>query len=263
MTQNPTPAGQNPLRIERDDGDQIWRLRLDRPKGNVIDGPMTKALTQAFVQARNTPSLKAIVLCATGPNFSFGASVAEHAPQLVAGMLGTFHELFHRLAACEVPVLAAVRGHCLGGGLEVVSFCHRVFGAPDGKLGQPEIVLGVFAPVASLLLPHRIGRAAAEDLCLTGRTIGADEALRLGLVDQLADDPEAAAMAYAREHLLKHSASSLRHAVRAVRGAFTAEFFARLAKLESDYLADLMSTADAVEGIEAFLQKRPPQWRNA
>lgn len=263
MTQNPSPAGLNPLRIERDDGDQIWRLRLDRPKGNVIDSAMTQALTAAFVAARGVPSLKAIVLCANGPNFSFGASVAEHAPQLVAGMLATFHELFRRIAACEVPVLAAVRGHCLGGGLEVVSFCHRVFCAPDGKLGQPEIVLGVFAPVASLLLPHRVGRAAAEDLCLTGRTIGADDALRLGLVDQLADDPEAAAMAYAREHLLKHSASSLRHAVRAVRGDFATDFFARLAKLESDYLTQLMATADAVEGIDAFLQKRPPQWRNA
>lgn len=263
MTQNPSPEGQSPLRIERDDGDQVWRLRLDRPKGNVVDGPMTKALTDAFVQARGTPSLKAIVLCASGPNFSFGASVAEHAPAHVAGMLAAFHGLFRTIAACEVPVLAAVRGHCLGGGLEVVSFCHRVFAAADARLGQPEIALGVFAPVASLLLPHRVGRAAAEDLCLTGRTIGADEALRIGLVDQLADDPEAAAVAYAQEHLRKHSASSLRHAVRAVRGHFASEFFARLAQLEHDYLHDLMASADANEGIAAFLQKRPPQWRNA
>jgi cyclohexa-1,5-dienecarbonyl-CoA hydratase len=253
----------SPLRIESRAADALWLVRLDRPKGNVVDATMTRALAYAFLAARTTPSLRAIVLTASGPNFSFGASVAEHLPEHVAGMLRDFHGLFRTIAACEVPVLAAVRGHCLGGGLELVSFCHRVFAAPDGKLGQPEIALGVFAPVASLLLPQRIGRAHAEDLCLSGRTVAADEALRMGLVDQLADDPEAAAIAWAETHLLRHSASSLRHAVRAGRSAFTADFFAQLDRLEQDYLGSLMATADANEGIQAFLQKRAPQWRNA
>ncbi|MBM4059534.1 MAG: cyclohexa-1,5-dienecarbonyl-CoA hydratase [Planctomycetes bacterium] len=259
MTQNPD----SPLRIDRHPGDHLWLVRLDRPKANVVDGPMTRALTEAFAAARTTPALKAIVLCASGPHFSFGASVQEHLPEHVAGMLRAFHSLFRTIAACEVPVLAAVKGQCLGGGLELVSFCHRVFAAPDSKLGQPEIALGVFAPVASLLLPHRVGRAAAEDLCLSGRSLGAEEALRIGLVDQIADDPEAAAIAYAEATLLRHSASSLRHAVRAVRGSFAEQFFAQLDELEQDYLKELMATADANEGITAFLQKRAPQWRNA
>lgn len=252
-----------PLRCERRADDQLWLLRLDRPKGNVVDAAMTKALADAFAAARTTPALKAIVLTASGPNFSFGASVQEHLPEHVAGMLRDFHALFRTIAAAEVPVLAAVRGNCLGGGLELVSFCQRVFAAADSRLGQPEITLGVFAPVASLLLPHRIGRAAAEDLCLTGRTVGGEDALRLGLVDELAEDPEAAAVAWAEAHLLPLSASSLRHAVRAVRGPFVETFFTQLAELEQDYLRDLMATADANEGIAAFLQKRPPQWRNA
>lgn len=252
-----------PLRVERRAGDLLWVLRLDRPKGNVVDATMTRALTAAFAEARITRSLKAIVLTHSGPNFSFGASVPEHQPEHVTGMLRDFHALFRTIAAAEVAVLAAVKGHCLGGGLEVASFCQRVFAAPDGKFGQPEIALGVFAPVASLLLPHRVGRAAAEDLCLSGRTVAAEEALRLGLCDELAVDPEVAAIAWAEAHLLKHSASSLRHALRAVRGDFAAGFLARLAELEADYLRDLMKTQDAVEGIQAFLQKRPPQWRNA
>jgi cyclohexa-1,5-dienecarbonyl-CoA hydratase len=144
-----------------------------------------------------------------------------------------------------------------------VSFCNRVYAAPDARLGQPEIALGVFAPVASLLLPHRVGRAAAEDLCLSGRTIGAEAALHIGLVEELAEDPEADAMAYATEQLAKHSASSLRHAMRAVRGHFLEGFLKGLVNLEHDYLHELMATADAVEGISAFLQKRPPQWKNA
>lgn len=253
----------SPLRVESRAADALWLLRLDRPKGNVVDGAMTRALADAFARARTVPTLRAIVLTASGPNFSFGASVQEHLREHVAGMLRDFHALFRTIAACEVPVLAAVRGHCLGGGLELVAFCHRVFAAPDSRLGQPEVALGVFAPVASLLLPHRVGRAHAEDLCLSGRTVGAEEALRMGLCDEVADDPEVCAVAWAEANLLRHSASSLRHAVRAVRGVFAATLFAQLAELEHDYLRDLMATADANEGIQAFLQKRAPQWRHA
>jgi cyclohexa-1,5-dienecarbonyl-CoA hydratase len=224
---------------------------------------MTMALTDAFAEASAVPSLRAIVLTASGPNFSFGASVQEHLPEHVAGMLHDFHALFRTIAAAEVPVLAAVRGRCLGGGLELASFCNRVFAANDAQLGQPEIALGVFAPIASLLLPHRVGRPHAEDLCLSGRTIGAEDALRIGLVDEVAADPEAKAVEWVREHLLRHSGSSLRHAVRAVRGAFVETFFEQLAELEQAYVRDLMATADANEGIQAFLQKRPAQWSHA
>jgi cyclohexa-1,5-dienecarbonyl-CoA hydratase len=252
---------ESPLAVEI--RDQVWLLRLQRPKANVIDGAMVAALRAAFAEAGRTPALKAIVLTSAGQHFSFGASVQEHLPQSVTAMLHGFHDLFRAIAAASVPVLAAVRGQCLGGGLELVAFCNRVFAAADARLGQPEIALGVFAPVASLLLPHRMGQGAAEDLCLSGRTIDAEEALRLGLVDVIAEDPEAAALAYAREHLCRHSASSLRHAVRALRAGFLRRFLHDLEQVEGDYLQELMATQDAVEGIRAFLEKRAPQWRNA
>jgi cyclohexa-1,5-dienecarbonyl-CoA hydratase len=117
--------------------------------------------------------------------------------------------------------------------------------------------------VASLILAERVGRAHAEDLCLTGRTLGAEEALRMGLVDALAEEPAEAAMAWAREHLLPLSAASLRHAVRAVRLGLNARLASDLAQLESLYLGELMRCADALEGLHAFLEKRKPQWRNA
>jgi cyclohexa-1,5-dienecarbonyl-CoA hydratase len=252
-----------PIQVERLADGAVWRVRLARPKANVVDEAMTRALDEVFVEARAAHDLKAIVLGADGPNFSFGASVPEHLPDRVAGMLARFHGLFRTIAAAAVPVVAAVRGHCLGGGLELAAFCHRLIAAPDAKFGQPEIALGVFAPVASLLLPQRIGRAAAEDLCLSGRTIGASEALRIGLCDAIADDPDAAALAWARDDLGRHSASSLRHAVRAVRGPFLQTFLRDLADLERAYLEDLMATHDAREGIEAFVAKRPAVWRNA
>jgi len=161
-----------------------------------------------------------------------------------------------------VITLAAVRGQCLGGGLEVVSFCNRVFASPDAKLGQPEIVLGVFPPVASVVLPERIGRGAAEHLCLSGKSVSAEEALRLGLVDQIDDDPGAAALKYARKFLLPRSASSLRLGVRAVRAGWNERFLAELDRVERLYMNELMSTADAVEGLTAFVEKRDPVWND-
>jgi len=249
--------------LERQDDGAVWLLRLARPKANVVDEGMTAALAAVFDEARTAVGLKAIVLSAQGPNFSLGASVQEHMPDRVAGMLQRFHGLFRTIAAADVPLLSAVRGHCLGGGLELAAFGQRMFAAPDAKFGQPEIALGVFAPVASLLLPERVGRGAAEDLCLSGRTIGVDEALRIGLCDAVADDPEAAALAYARDQLGRHSASSLRHAVRAVRGPFVHRFLQQLAELERAYLDDLMTTHDAREGIAAFVEKRPAAWSHA
>ena len=239
------------------------RIVLSGAKGNVLDARMCRALLDAFRDAASHPSVKAILLEGDGADFSFGASVEEHLPDRVAVMLHGFHDLFRLLLEGAVPVLAAVRGRCLGGGLELAAFSHRVFASPDARLGQPEIALGVFAPVASMFLRERTGRAAAEDLCLSGRTIDASEALWLGVVDEIADDPVQAALAYARRHLLPRSAASLRHAVRAVRRDLMTRFETDIAAQETLYLGSLMRTVDAVEGIQSFLEKRPPRWRNA
>jgi cyclohexa-1,5-dienecarbonyl-CoA hydratase len=249
--------------VEAIDGGAGWHVRLAAGKGNVLDARLTAALTGVFERAAAAAGLKAICLDSQGPHFSFGASVQEHLPADVHQMLARFHGLIRAMLESGVPVLAAVRGQCLGGGLELVSVCHRVFASPDARLGQPEIALGVFAPVASLVLGDRIGRAAAEDLCLSGRLVPADEALRLGLVDVLVDDPSAAALQYARTHLFPRSASSLRFAVRALRHGLAQRLSVDLPSIERLYLDDLMATSDAVEGLQAFLEKRSPVWRNA
>ena len=251
------------VHIEALEDGALRRFVLSGAKGNVLDGRMCQALADAFLEAAASPSVKAIVLEGRGSDFSFGASVEEHLPDQVAGMLRRFHGLFRVMLEAAVPTFAAVRGRCLGGGLELASFCHRVFASPDARLGQPEIALGVFAPVASMFLRERTGRAAAEDVCLSGRIVEASEALRIGLVDVLADDPSGAALAHARTHFLPRSAVSLRHAVRAVRRDLAARFEADIAAQEALYLDSLMRTADATEGIRSFTEKRRPQWRNA
>jgi cyclohexa-1,5-dienecarbonyl-CoA hydratase len=155
-----------------------------------------------------------------------------------------------------------VKGQCLGGGLELASAAHLVFAAPDARLGQPEIVLGVFAPAASCLLPERIGLGAADDLLLSGRAIDGVEAHRLGLACSVSPDPEAAAQAWFDAHLAGRSATSLGFAARATRLGLVERVRDRLAALERLYLDELMSRRDPVEGLTAFLEKRPARWED-
>ena len=255
--------GEGPVRVEPLEQGALWRVVLATPKANIVDMEKTAILRSIFEAAADQRDLKAIVIEGEGPHFSFGASVKEHLPGSYEPMIRGFHALFQCMLDASVPTLAALRGQCLGGGLELASFCHRVFAAPHASLGQPEIQLGVFAPVASVFLVERVGRGAAEDLCLSGRSLPADEALRIGLVDEIADDPSEAALAYVREHLLPRSASSLRLALRAVRRGLADRFREELAQVERLYFENLMSTADATEGLKSFLEKRKPKWSNA
>lgn len=256
-------SGHDTVRVETLDNGEIWRVWLATPKANILDMDKVERLGAIFARAAGQRELKAIVIEGEGPHFSFGASVEEHLPGKFESMIPGFHRLFELLFDAEVATLVAVRGQCLGGALELASLCNRVFAAPEAMLGQPEIVLGVFAPVASVALGERIGRSRAEDLCLSGRSIGADEALRIGLVDVVTEDPGAAALEYARKHLTPHSGSSLRLAQRALRGAYRERFRRELKSVEQLYVETLMATADAREGLQAFMEKRKPGWRNA
>jgi cyclohexa-1,5-dienecarbonyl-CoA hydratase len=250
-----------PVKVWREADGRLLRLRLSRPKANIVDAAMIAALDGALVEHLATRELGAALLDAEGPHFSFGASVEEHLPDRCAALLQGFHRLVLRLVDAPVPVLVAVRGQCLGGGLELALAGHLVFVAPDAALGQPEIKLGVFAPAASCLLPELIGQQRAADLLLSGRSISGDEAVAMGMAHQAARDPERAALGYFKEHLRPKSASSMRHAVKAARLDFAARVRAKLIAVERIYLDELMQTHDAVEGLDAFMAKRVPQWQ--
>ncbi len=255
-------AAETPIRTWRERDGHLARVRLCRPKANILDAAMNGALDAAFAEAAGEGRLRAVLLDAEGPHFSFGASVEEHLPETAAAMLQGLHGLLLRLVAFPVPVLVAVRGQCLGGGLELATAGHLLFAAPEARLGQPEVQVGVFPPAASCLLPERIGRAAAEDLLFSGRAVDGREALRLGLANAVADDPEAAALAYFDQHLAGKSAVVLRHGVAAARSDLVERVRAKLRDAERRYLGELMSTRDALEGLRAFLQKRPPRWED-
>lgn len=165
-----------PLDVWRDRDETLLRLRLSRPKANIVDAAMIAALDHALKEGLADPHIKGIVLDAEGPHFSFGASVPEHLPTTCAQMIHSLDGLLLRMLRSFVPIIVAVNGQCLGGGLEVASAGHLIFASPGARFGQPEIQLGVFAAAASCLLPERIGRPQAEDLLISGRAITGVEA---------------------------------------------------------------------------------------
>ncbi len=246
--------------LERDGA--LLRVRLARPKANLVDAPMIAALANGFAAYRENKGLLAALLDHEGPHFSFGASVEEHLPERCEQMLEQLHSLLREMLAWPRPILVSVKGQCLGGGLELALAGHLLFAAPDARLGQPEMKLGVFAPAASVLLPLRIGQARAEDLLYSGRSIDAATALAWGLVTEVSDDPSAAALAYFESHLAGKSAASLALAVRAAREPFADLARARLDDVEALYLEKLMTTRDANEGLKAFIEKRQPKWEH-
>ena len=246
--------------LERDE--QILRLQLAKPKANIIDAAMIDALSGALESHTTDLRMMAVVLDAEGPNFSFGASVEEHLPGQCAGMLKKLHALITQMIEYPVPIIAAVHGQCLGGGLELACASSLIIAAPDTRLGQPEISLAVFAPAASCLLPERIGQSQAEMLLLSGQSVDADKARQTGLVDEVSDGPAQAALAWIDANIIGKSASSLRIAVTAARHDYIARVREKLQAVEAMYLDELMKTNDAVEGLNAFLEKRKPVWEN-
>jgi len=249
-----------PLKAWTERDGALLRLRLARPKANLVDAPMIAALSDALAAHREAPGLLGVLLDHEGPHFSFGASVEEHLADRCAAMLASLHALIVQMVEFPAPILVAIRGQCLGGGLEVAMAGSLLFAAGDAKLGQPEIRLGVFAPAASCLLPPRIGQAAAEDLLLSGRSADAAEALARGLVRAVGEDPEALALDWFDRHLAGRSARSVALALEAARGDYRATVRRRIAEVERLYLETLMKTHDANEGLAAFLGKRPPLW---
>lgn len=253
----------SPLKVWLDRDGALLRLRLSRPKANIVDAAMIAALHAALDAHRVTPGLRGVLLDAEGSHFSFGASVEEHVAERCAGMLAALHALIIAMVEFPVPIMSVVRGQCLGGGMELVLAGGPIFASADTKMGQPEMMLGVFAPAASCLLPYRVNQPAAEDLLFSGRTVSGEEARAMGLVQVLADEPQAAALAYFDTHLAPKSAAALACAVAAVRAPLIRDLRARLTEVEALYLDRLMKTRDANEGLAAFLARRAPAWEHA
>ncbi len=253
------------LRVEYTHEKTIARVILDDGKGNILDSLMMEELQTVLESFRNQPNLKLITFEGEGKHYSFGASVEEHQKDMAAVMLRDFHKLFFTIRDLSIPTLSKISGQCLGGGLELALICNFLFADKTAKLGQPEIILGVFPPPASILLPLKIGYARAEEILITGKTIDAAEGLEIGLLNKVYEDKaelEEQTNLWIEQNILPKSASSLRFSVKAARVKFNHILGNFLPQLEHMYVNQLMETKDANEGINSFLEKRKPVWEN-
>lgn len=243
----------------------VARVILDDGKGNVLDNIMMNELISLLDSLQDKKDIKMITFEGAGNNFSYGASVEEHTKDKAEAMLESFHKMFYTIIGLHIPTLAKISGQCLGGGFELPLVCNFMFADKTAKIGQPEILLGVFAPPASVMLPLKIGHARAEELLITGRIIGAEEGKAMGLINEVFEDKasmEVAVDAWIQKYICGKSASSLRYAVRAARASFDF-FMQRNLPLYTDmFIKELMETEDANEGINSFMEKRKPIWKN-
>ena len=241
----------------------IGRIDLDCPPLNILTRELLRALSASLQRLSEQADLRVLLLTATGEHFSAGADVAEHLPPHYLSLIPDFLDTIAALDAFPLPLVAAVRGKCLGGGFELVQPADFVIAGESAVFGQPEVVLGVFPPAACVILPERLPAALAARLIYRGDSITATEAERWGFVTRVVadEDVERAALEEARR-LARHSAVALRAAKAALRGPGAAARRAALRAAGNIYMHDLMQSHDAVEGLRAFSEKRRPVWRH-
>ena len=245
--------------------DRVARISLARPPVNIFNIAMMSEINRALDDCSQRRDLAAIVFDAAPDCRAFcaGVAVEEHAHETIFQMLDAFHGIFRSLEQIARPVVAVVNGPALGGGCELIAACDFVIAGEQARFGQPEIKLGVFPPVAALLLPRIMGDKKARELILTGETVEATTARALGLVTRVV--PAAELVPQTEELLTKLrglSASGLEHAKRAIDLGYGRTLDQALKEIEDIYLQDLMKTQDATEGINAFVEKRKAAWQH-
>jgi len=238
-------------------------ITLQRPPVNVFNIEMMDEINDSLRDWIEKKDLKVVLFNAEGKCFSAGVDVGEHMGDLAPKMIASFHGMFRLMEALGAVTVASVFGSCLGGGCELAIFCDLVIADETAKFGQPEIQVGVLPPIAAQVMPRIIGRKAANDLILSGRIISAQEAVEIGLINKtvakgdLSQETESFIKPY-----LSLSAEVIRIAKKTIKAGLMDEFEPSLKAIEDIYLNELMKTADAQEGLQAFLDKRKPVWKD-
>jgi len=242
----------------------VSTITMNRPPLNVMDNTMMAEFNELLESVLANDEISAVVIAAEGKAFSAGVDVSDHSNDKVADMIHQFHGIFRKLASTDALTIAAVDGAALGGGCELACFCDIILASDRAKFAQPEVMVGVFPPVAASILPLQIGIKKAIEFNALGGTIKADEALRIGMVNQVfpADEFLSSVDAYL-DGLRKLSRPVVRMAKRATVLVAREQILSHLDRCEKIYLDELMKLKDAHEGIAAFMEKRAPVWSHA
>ena len=239
-------------------------LHLNNPPVNIMSAALMDMMSGILENVAADSELKAVAFTAEGKAFCAGADVGEHRPEQAAGMIESFGRLFRRLDALEIPVVMAVGGAAMGAGFELILMADVLLAADRAKFGQPEIRLGFFAPVGVVVLPDLVGRAKAMEITCTGRAYTAAEMVGMGLVSRMVATEELnETLEKVLDDIRAASPLVLRLNTRTLKACRPGSFSARLDQAERVFLEELMTSAEPVEGIEAFYGKRAPEWRNA
>jgi cyclohexa-1,5-dienecarbonyl-CoA hydratase len=248
-------------RVEVEVAASVARVKLINPPLNVIDLRMARELQQALTELEARSDVSVIVFEGDAHAFSAGVDIKAHIPEQIHEMLTSFHAAIRTIVASRKVTIASVRGTCLGGGAELAAVCDMVFTARDATWGFPEIKLGCYPPVAAVALATIVGQKRAAELVLTGRHFSGDEAAEMGLANgSVAAEELEAVVERTLGDLRQLSPAALTYAKKALYAWDAIHFDKGLARAEKIYLDELISTADAHEGIIAFLEKRNPQW---
>ena len=249
------------IEVSVDNG--LGTITLNRPPVNVMNIAMMNEINDILDSWQGNKDLKVVLFNAKGKCFSAGVDVGEHMGDLAPKMIEAFHGIFRRMYKMGALTVASTYGSCLGGACELAIFCDLCIASENTKLGQPEIQVGVFPPIAAQIMPRSIGLKAANDLIFSGRIISAEESFRIGLVNKVVKDGdlEKETSAFLKPYL-KLSAQVLRTTKKAIKAGLMDDLEPSLKAIEDIYINELMETHDAHEGLNAFMEKRKPVWKN-
>ncbi len=239
----------------------VLEIILNNPPMNIMTQAMMVEINSVLEKLQEDEDLHLLIFKAEGKHFSAGADVAEHTKDKCGEMIPEFSKLFINLNKITCPVIAVVHGLVLGGGCELAIFCDMIVASEKTKIGQPEISVGVFPPLGTVIFPYLVGRNRALELLLTGDVIPAVEAERIGLINKVF--PEDQFEEKTEEFIAKFTEKSpvvLKYTKKAVDCGLYEPVLHALKTAEKIYLDELMNTVDANEGIQAFMEKRKPEW---
>ncbi len=243
--------------------DGIGQLVLNNPPRNILTRAVLGQIRTSLRELETDESLRVVVISAEGKHFSVGADVGEHLPPHYPDLISEFLDTVRVVHGFPLPVLAAVRGRCLGAGFELVVAADIVIAGEDASFGQPEIMLGVFPPAACAMLPGNCPQGMAAELVFTGDPVDARDAQRAGIVRHVVPDERVREEALdLAKRIARHSGAALRHTKHALRHESLDRTDDALQHAGHIDVAELMETKDAIEGLQAFLEKRQPVWSN-
>lgn len=244
--------------------DRLSTVTWDNPPLNVLNIALLRELDEILRSCAANPAVDVIVLRGQGPKaFSAGMDIKDHSKEKVAEMLAAVHGVIRKLATLPQVTIASVRGACLGGGCEVASMCDFIVASEQSLFATPEILVGCYPPVALARFATLVGYHRAAEMILTGRRFNAQQAQAMGLINRVFADGELDdGVASLVGELLSTSGAVMRLTVKGLRELSLANFDTALERSEQIYCEELLCTADVEEGVQAFLQKRPPQWRH-